>query len=103
MKKRKLNKKAIVVLSIILVIILFEVINPIKLYNKHQLKELGYHDASITTILKNGLKKDILENKYSKSLDTVLGSSDFNRDNYDVYKKINYYNLKNYTKDINLL
>lgn len=103
MKKKKLNKKVVLILSIILLIIVVEVINPIKLYNKYQLRELGYSDTSITTILKNGLKKDILENKYSKSLDTVLASSDFNKDNYEIYKKINYYNLKDYTKSINTL
>ena len=103
MKKRKLNKKRVIIVSIILVVIIIEIINPIKLYNKHLLKELGYNDTSVKTILKNNLKKDILDNEYQKNLDIVLASSDFKKDNYDVYKKINYYNLKDYTKDINEL
>lgn len=101
MKKRKLNKKVIIILSIILVVLLIEVINPIKLYNKHQLRELGYNETSINTILKNDLKKDVLASEYQKSLDTIFASSDFKKENYDVYKKLNYYNLKDYTKDIN--
>ena len=68
MKKRKLNKKVIVILSIILVVLLIEIINPIKLYNKHQLRELGYNETSINTILKNDLKKDVLASEYQKIL-----------------------------------
>ncbi len=102
-EKRKLNKKVIVVLSVILVILLIEIINPIKLYNKHQLRELGYNDTSINTILKNDLKKEVLGSKYQKSLDTFFTSSDFKKENYDVYKELDYYNLKDYTKDVNAL
>ena len=55
--KRKLNKKNIIILSIIVLLIVIEIINPIKLYNKHVLKQLNYSDTSINTILKYG-KKD---------------------------------------------
>ena len=103
MKRRKLNKKAVIVLSVILLIIIIEIINPIKLYNKHLLKELNYQDASIKTILNNNLKKEVLNQEYSKALDTIFASSDFKKDNYSIYKDLEYVKLKDYTKNINAL
>ena len=102
-KKRKLNKKAIIILSVILIILLIEIINPIKLYNKHQLRELNYSDSSIDTILENNLKDEVLEFEYNKALDIIFASSDFNKNNYSVYKDLEYYDLENYTKNVNEL
>ena len=102
-KKRKLNKKAIIIVSIILIILLIEIINPIKLYNKHQLRGLNYSDSSIDTILENNLKDEVLGIEYNKTLDTIFSSSDFNKNNYSIYKDLEYYDLENYTKNINEL
>ena len=102
-KKVKLKNKSITAIVIILLIIVIEIINPIKLYNKYQLKNLNYSDKSIEVILKNNLKKEILEMEYNKTLDIIFQESEFNIKNYDIYKELNYYELDDYTKNINKL
>ena len=102
-KKTKLKKRSIIAIVIILLIIVIEFVNPIKLYNKYQLKNLGFSDTSIETILKNGLKDKVLELNYNKTLDIVLESSDFKSKNFDTYKDLEYVEFDNYTKKINTL
>ena len=102
-KKIKFKKKSIIILIIILLIIIIELINPIKLYNKYQIKNLGYVDASVETILKNNLKKEVLELEYSKTLDNILSSKDFDSNNFEIYKDLEYVELQDYTKKVNQL
>ena len=103
MKKKNKKKLLIAILVIILLIIVVVIINPIRLYNKYQLKNLGFNEISVETILDNDLKDKILDTGYNKTLDKVLESKDFNKKNYDIYKELNYYELTDYTKNINLL
>ena len=86
-----------------MLIIVVEIVNPIKLYNKYQLKNLGFNDVSVEKILKNNLKDKVLELGYNKTLDIVLESNDFNLKNFDIYKELKYYELTDYTKNVNLL
>jgi len=102
-KKVKLKKKSIVILLIILLIIVVEIVNPVKLYNEYQLKNLGFSDASVKTILENGLKNEILKINYNKTLDIVLESTDFNAKNLDIYKEIEYIEFEEFTKNVNSL
>ncbi|MBR3660418.1 MAG: M15 family metallopeptidase [Bacilli bacterium] len=102
-KKAKLKKRSILILVIILIVITIVIVNPIKLYNKYQLKNLGFSDISVETILNNGLKKQVLELNYNKTLDKVLESPDFNIKNFDIYKELEYIEFDNYTKNINSL
>ena len=102
-KKVKLKKKSIVILVIILLIIVVEIVNPVKLYNQYQLKNLGFSDISVETILKNGLKDKVLESNYNKTLDIVLESHDFNVKNFDVYKELEYLEIDDFTKNVNSL
>ena len=102
-KKGKLKKKSIVLIVIIVLIIIVEIINPIKLYNKYQLKNLGFNDTSIENILKNGLKDKVLEQGYNKTIDIIFNSEDFNIKNYDIYVDLTYYELDDYTKNVNTL
>jgi len=103
MKKRKLNKKSIAILSIILLIIIIELVNPIKLYNKHLLRELNYSETSIDVILDNNLKKEILKQEYSKALDIILASKDYQNKNFSIYQELNYVEISDYVKNINSL
>lgn len=103
MKRRKIKKKNIIIISIILIILIIELINPIKLYNKYQLRNLNYSENTIDVILENGLKKEILNIEYNKTLDIVLSDKDFDINNFLIYKDLNYYDLSNYTGSVNKL
>lgn len=103
MKKRKLNKKLVIIVSIILLVLIIEIVNPIKLYNKHLLKELKYNEQSINNILKNGLKDDVLDMEYSAALDEIFKSKDFKKDNFKIYKELKYQKLTDFTKQVNAL
>ena len=99
----KLKKRNIVIISIIILIILIEIINPIKLYNKYQLRSLNYSEDSINTILEYNLKDKVMNLKYQESLDKILSSKDFQIKNFDIYKDLVYFDVENYTKNVNLL
>ena len=102
-KKKKVKKKIIFFIIVIILIIVIEIVNPIKLYNKYQLRNLNYNETSVDIILKNGLKKEVLDVGFNKTLDIVFQSNDFNSKYFDIYKKLNYYELDDYTKNVNKL
>ncbi len=101
--KRKLNKKIVIIVVVVLLVLLIEIINPIKLYNKHLLKELHYSEPSINNILKNGLKDDVLAMDYNEALNEVFKSKDFKKENFNVYKELEYRKLTDFTKQVNAL
>lgn len=102
-KNVKFKKKSIFFLIVILLIIVIVIINPIKLYNKYQLKNIGFSDKSINVILDNKLKNEVLEIPFNKSLDIIFSSKEFNVNNFKIYKDIEYIEIDNYTKNINVL
>ena len=99
----KIKKKIIIPLVLVILIIIIILINPIRLYNKHQLKNLGYNETSINTILDNKLKDNVLKIEYNKTLDYIFSSKEFNKKNFDIYKELEYIELDDYTKNVNLL
>ena len=99
----KIKKKIIIPLVLVILIIIIILINPIRLYNKHQLKNLGYNETSINTILDNKLKDNVLKIEYNKTLDYIFSSKEFNKKNFDIYKELEYVELDNYVKNVNLL
>ena len=101
--KKKLNKKNVIILSIIVLLILVEIINPIKLYNKHLLKELSYNDSSINTILKYGKKDKVLNSKNNKTLNKIFASKDYNDKNFDIYLELNDSDITNFVSLTNSL
>ena len=103
MKRKRLKKKNIIIIAVILLILVIEFVNPIKLYNKYQLKNLNYSDTSIDIILEKGLKDQILNHDYNKTLDTILSDKNFDSKNYDIYKELTYYDVKDYTSIVNKL
>ena len=88
MKMKRLNKKNIIIITVILIILIIEFINPIKLYNKHLLRELNYSEESINIILENNLKDNILEQEYNMTLDIIFKDKSFNASYYDIYKEL---------------
>ena len=103
MKKRKLNKKSIIIIGVLILILLIEIVNPIKLYNKHLLKELNYSDSSIETILKYNLKDEVLKLKENKTLNVIFSSKEYKNENFSIYKDINNSSLNNIVTLINSL
>ena len=101
--KRKLNNKNIIILSIIVLLIVIEIINPIKLYNKHVLKQLNYSDTSINTILKYGKKAQVLNSKNNKVLDKIFNSKDYKDKNFNIYLELNDSNITNFVSLTNSL
>ena len=101
--KKKLNKKNVIILCIIVLLILVEIINPIKLYNKHLLKELSYNDSSINTILKYGKKDKVLNSKNNKTLNKIFASKDYNDKNFDIYLELNDSDITNFVSLTNSL
>lgn len=101
--KKKLNKKNIIILSIIVLLILVEIINPIKLYNKHLLKGLNYSDSSINTILKYGKKDKVLNSKNNKTLNKIFASKDYNDKNFDIYLELDDNDITNFVSLTNSL
>ena len=102
-KNTKIKKKFIIFIVLLIFISVIVVINPIRLYNKYQLKKLGYNEESTEVILNNKLNDKVLNLKYNNTLDIIFSSKDFNSKNFYVYKELEYYELDDYTKNVNKL
>ena len=100
---KKVKKTCIIITILILLILLIIIVNPIKLYNKYQLRKLGYNDVSIQNILTTEYKKEILGSKYNKTLDIIFQSNEYNLDKFNIYKELNYTEIDNYTNVVNIL
>ena len=86
----KLKKKNCAIALVILLIIIFEFINPIKLISSNALKQLNYSSKSSKTIIELGIKKQVLEHEYSEFVDKNVQSKHFDVENYDIYKQLVY-------------
>lgn len=86
----KLKKKNCAIALVILLLILFELVNPIKLVSSNALKKLNYSSDSSKKIVELGLKNKVLEHEYSEFIDKNISSNDFIIDNYDIYKELKY-------------
>ena len=87
----KLKKKNCLIALIILLLLVFELVNPFKLASSYAIKELNYSNEASNKILDLGLKDKVLEHEYSKFIDINILSSDFIIENYDIYKELTYY------------
>lgn len=86
----KLKKKNCLIALIIILLIIFEIINPIQLVSSYSLKKLNYSTESSKTITSLGIKKQVLEHEYSEFVDKNVQSKYFIVDNYDIYRQLNY-------------
>ena len=91
MKKIKMKKQGYIAILLIILFLLFEIINPFKLYHINKLTKLNYSKESAEKIIKYGIKEDLYETSYSKLIDTIVLSKDFNVKNIDTYIKLDYY------------
>ena len=103
-KKLKLNTNGKRLLGII-VLILLVVLTPIiiRTYKQNTIKKLGYDDKAINAILHKKLYNDIKNIGYSKTINYIITSKDFKKQNIEKYKKINYVKQVDLCKNINAL
>lgn len=102
-RRTKLKKKSIIFIVVVLTILLIEIINPIFLYRRYRLTNLDYSSISATKIIDSGLYSKALKLGYNKTLDEVIKSKDYDKNNYEYYIKINYVEQENLTSNINEL
>lgn len=86
--KIRLKKKNLIIAIIVILVILFEITNPLKLISKKQLSNLNYSKSSINYIIKYGLKGRIMKIGYNNFIDKNISSKDFIYSNYVFYKDI---------------
>lgn len=97
MKKLRLKKIWIILIVCILLISAYPTIQIIRIsFN-------NYSFLSSIKILNHGYKNKALKNKYSKTFEIAINSSDFIDKNANYYLNIDYYNRKDFIKSINSL
>lgn len=97
MKKKKLKKIWIIIPIVLVVLLIYPTILTVQIVSKN------YEIGSVLKIVTTGLKDKVLENKYSRTLEVAIHSSDFQKESVDSYFTIDYYNKKNFIKRINAL
>lgn len=100
MKLRLKKKNCAIFLAIVLFIIL-EIVNPLKIIAVNKLESLDYSKESSSLIIKYGLKSKVLDSKYSEFIDKNISSIDFIVDNYNIYKDLIYKEKANDIKLVN--
>ena len=103
MKKYRIKKKNVCILAGIILVIAFEIINPIEMIAKNKLKKLNYSDNAIKYIIKKGVKSDTLSHEYSEYVDKTIDQKDFNIDNYKIYLDLKYFDKSNDVSLVNKL
>lgn len=98
-KKYKLKKFRILVALILLTSIIVLILNTNNIITYITLKSLNYSKESIKLINNNELEID----KYSKTLDEIINTKYFEKDNIDYYFEIEYIDTENFLKNINKL
>lgn len=102
-RKRKLKLKNISLLIIFIVVAVVGItqFQNIKIY--YLAKTTEYSEKSITTFLEKDIYNDIKDKKYSKTLEKIINTDEYNQKYLKDYIEIKYYNKKNYLQNINSL
>lgn len=98
-KRYKLKIGRIIFASIILSTIIILAINTNNIYSYFKLKSLDYRNKSIKLIKENELEI----NSYSKTLDSIINTKFFDKNNVKQYIEIEYNNESNFYENINNL
>ena len=85
----KLKKKNCLIAIGILVFIIIEIINPSRIIAINKLQNKGYSKNASKEIIRQGLKKKVLEMDFNEFLELNINDSSFNKDNIDIYCNIN--------------
>ena len=98
-KRYKLKKRRILLALIILISIITLGFNIGNITEYIKLKSLDYSNSSIKLIKNNDLEIE----SYSKTLDKIIETKYFNKDNVSYYLEINYHDKDKFFKNINKL
>lgn len=85
----KLKKKNCLIAIGILVFIIIEIINPSRIIAINKLQNKGYSKNASKEIIRQGLKKKVLDMDFNEFLELNINDSSFNKDNIDIYCNIN--------------
>ncbi len=96
-KVRKLKKIWIIILVIIVLLLAYPSYLTFKIVSKN------YKISSVYNIVSKGIKDDIINNNYSKTVEVMVNSDSFVKDNLDNYFKIKYVVKDDFVTRINKL
>lgn len=105
-KRRKVNKKKIfiyLVLPILLIISISGYINKDNIYTIYLSKTTSYSKDTIQVLKDNQIDTNILNKKYSKTLDNIINTEYFNPKYINSYLDITYHEKSNFYQNINSL
>ena len=100
-KRLRLKLPFRIILSLLAIIIIVTAYFPIR-----SICKLVNHDYSISSsieLYKIGLYEDIINEKYSETLDKIVKDQEFQQSRYKDYMEIDYYDKKNFLHNINKL
>lgn len=96
-RKMKLKKKWIVILLVVVLLLAYPVIFTAQVLSK------DYEISTVFQVAIKGVKEEVLNNPYSKTLEAALHDKSFVKSNVDNYFKIDYHNKKDFISRINTL
>lgn len=105
-KRRKVNKKKIfiyLILPILLIISILGYINKDNIYTLYLSKTTSYSKDTIHVLKDNQIDTNILNKKYSKTLDNIINTEYFNPKYINSYLDITYHETSNFYQNINSL
>ena len=105
-KRKKVNKKKIfiyLILPILLIISILGYINKDNIYTLYLSKTTSYSKDTIHVLKDNQIDTNILNKKYSKTLDNIINTEYFNPKYINSYLDITYHETSNFYQNINSL
>lgn len=94
-KRKKIKRKILLIILIVLIVLLY---NPVSSIIK--LKSKGYSLYSAYKIYDKGIKSEVLDSDYSKTLDEIVTLSKFEKKYTSDYLKIDYYDYDEFIDNI---
>jgi len=96
-KKIKLKKIWIIIPIVLLLLLAYPTYLTVRIVAK------DYDFSTVINVVTKGIKDEVFNNDYSKTLEVAVNSKDFIKDNVDSYFNIDYHNKKNFIKRVNKL
>ena len=100
-KKFSIKKTLRIIIPLFVIIIFLLNLNRIKIYLIS--KSSGYSEKIVETFLNKDIDTNIINKKYSKTLEKIINTEHYNDKYINDYLDINYLDKDNYLKDINTL
>ena len=102
-KKKKLSIKKISIFLISIIVITTILLNITNIRNIYLSKVTGYEPKTIETFIENNIYKQIKNQKYSKTLESILNTEYYNHKYIDKYLDIDFVDNESFLKNTSLL